>query len=298
MNPIRILEYIAEFERVSTFCEQRQPWDICAQLKDLLPAIFAELGEEYVRNGSVVVHRSAVIEQGVIFKGPVIIGENSRVSAYSYFREGVWLGDNVHIGPSCEIKASLIFSQSAIAHFNYVGNSLLGSHVNLEAGVVLANHFNERTCKEIAVCIDGVGQHTGATKFGALIGDDTKIGANAVTTPGTILNKHSIIERGILVKQLRESEPANIKLNGCAIHKQHSQLYHPDHIDNRCFQDSNRERNPFTRIVTCQSSFLKTPPKTHTIKNVHQFNSFYDFRSLVTEKSLNTQNVDISFPKI
>ncbi len=36
---------------------------------------------------------------------------------------------------------------STLAHFNFAGNSIIGSHVNLEAGAVIANHYNERTEK-------------------------------------------------------------------------------------------------------------------------------------------------------
>lgn len=147
-----------------------------------------------------------MIEDGVIIKGPAIIGKDCVVSAHSYLREGIFLGEGVKIGPHCEIKASLIFSQSALAHFNYIGNSLLGSSVNLEAGAVLANHFNERDDKNIAVYLEGRVQKTGVSKFGALVGDDTKIGANAVTTPGTILAKQSIVPRLTCVNQLDANE--------------------------------------------------------------------------------------------
>jgi len=58
---------------------------------------------------------------------------------------------DVRVGPSCEVKASCVFRGSALAHLNYVGDSLIGAGVYLEAGAVLANHFNERRDKQIAV---------------------------------------------------------------------------------------------------------------------------------------------------
>ena len=42
---------------------------------------------------------------------------------------------------------------------------------------------------------------TGVTKFGALVGDDCKIGANAVLSPGTILAKGTVVGRLQLVDQ-------------------------------------------------------------------------------------------------
>jgi hypothetical protein len=39
------------------------------------------------------------------------------------------------------------------------------------------------------------------TKFGALVGDHSKIGANAVLSPGTILLPESVVRRLELVEQ-------------------------------------------------------------------------------------------------
>jgi len=66
---------------------------------------------------------------------------------------------------------------------------------------VLANRFNERADKQIWVRIDGELIPTGVTKFGALIGDGSRIGANAVTSPGTLLPPGSMVPRLGLVDQ-------------------------------------------------------------------------------------------------
>jgi acetyltransferase-like isoleucine patch superfamily enzyme len=71
-----------------------------------------------------------------------------------------------------------------------------------EAGAVLANHFNERRDKQVSVWLDGQVVPTGLTKFGALIGDGCRIGANAVTSPGTLLPPGNVVPRLGLVDQL------------------------------------------------------------------------------------------------
>jgi bifunctional N-acetylglucosamine-1-phosphate-uridyltransferase/glucosamine-1-phosphate-acetyltransferase GlmU-like protein len=128
------------------------------------------------------------------------------VAAHAYLRDGVFLDRGVRVGPSCEIKASFVFRGSVLAHLNYVGNSLIGARVNLEAGAVLANHFNEREDKRISVVVGGRLVLTGVEKFGALVGDDSRIGANAVTTPGTLLPPRSIVRRLELVEQVAAYE--------------------------------------------------------------------------------------------
>jgi UDP-N-acetylglucosamine diphosphorylase / glucose-1-phosphate thymidylyltransferase / UDP-N-acetylgalactosamine diphosphorylase / glucosamine-1-phosphate N-acetyltransferase / galactosamine-1-phosphate N-acetyltransferase len=69
---------------------------------------------------------------------------------------------------------------------------------------VLANHFNERDQKAISLLIGGRIVATGVEKFGALVGDGSRIGANAVTTPGTLLPPRSVVGRLALVDQVRD----------------------------------------------------------------------------------------------
>jgi hypothetical protein len=49
--------------------------------------------------------------------------------------------------------------------------------------------------------IDNKKINTGIEKFGALVGDYSKIGANAVLSPGTILPPKSIVKRLSLIEQ-------------------------------------------------------------------------------------------------
>jgi acetyltransferase-like isoleucine patch superfamily enzyme len=84
---------------------------------------------------------------------------------------------------------------------NFVGDSIIGSDVNLEAGAVVANHFNERPKQEIVLHVGGGNIRTGVVKFGALIGDHSRVGANAVLSPGTVLAPKSVVGRLKLVDQ-------------------------------------------------------------------------------------------------
>ena len=77
-----------------------------------------------------------------------------------------------------------------------VGDSVLGHGVNLEAGSIVANYRNEREDKDVQVRINGQLQRTGCDKFGALLGDQCRIGANAVLAPGAVLAPASVVGRG------------------------------------------------------------------------------------------------------
>jgi len=180
--------------------EGLHPWVITGQAKEIIESISTQLNtDEFVIKEGVAIHRNAVVEQHVVLKGPVIISENCFVGAHAYLRGGVFLDHHVSVGPGCEIKSSFLLAHAALAHFNFVGDSILGSRVNMEAGSIIANHYNERQDKLISVKANGEIISTGITKFGALVGDDTKIGANAVLSPGTILEKDTVVKRLQLV---------------------------------------------------------------------------------------------------
>lgn len=198
---ILLSEYIASIKRTFPELLHEPPWLVTESISQLIRAKLATLSDEFVIREDVAIHKSARIEGNTVFKAPLIISSGCFVGAHAYIRGGVFLDENVSIGPGCEIKSSMTFSGSALAHFNFVGDSLLGSHVNMEAGAVIANHYNERKEKRIEVIVNGNRIATGIEKFGALVGDHSKIGANAVLSPGTILPPGSIVKRLALVEQ-------------------------------------------------------------------------------------------------
>jgi NDP-sugar pyrophosphorylase family protein len=95
------------------------------------------------------------------------------------------------MGNSCEFKNSIIFDEAQVPHFNYVGDSILGFKAHLGAGVILSNVKLDHT--EIAVAATDGNIATGLTKFGAIVGDRTEIGCNAVINPGSILGRDCLV---------------------------------------------------------------------------------------------------------
>ena len=116
-------------------------------------------------------------------------------------RHGVYLVEACIVGPGVELKTSFVFRGSKIAHLSFVGDSILGEDVNIEAGAMLANYRNELADKQIRLTVGGAVIDTGVDKFGALVGDGARIGANAVLAPGTILAPGARVGRLELVDQ-------------------------------------------------------------------------------------------------
>lgn len=201
---VSISNFIARASQLFPELINKQPWEITDNLDSIVLGLIEKCSSDYHISGGIAIHRTAVIEQNVVLKPPVLIAENVSIGANAYIRGAVLLDNNVHIGAGSEIKQSIIFSGTAVAHFNYIGNSIIGSDVNFEAGSVAANHYNERDDKVISVMYNGAKITTGVKKFGSLLGDGCRIGANAVLSPGTILSKKFIVKRLELIEQVKE----------------------------------------------------------------------------------------------
>jgi NDP-sugar pyrophosphorylase family protein len=178
------------------FENQRYVWDALKQIASYLqfrlkPAVLGQLlGKPFVSN-AVYVGRGTVVEQGAVLKGPAWIGENCHVRSGCYVRENVVVGDGVVLGNSCEFKNCIICDEAQVPHFNYVGDSVLGYRAHLGAGVILSNVRLDHA--EILVTAADGTIATGLTKFGAIVGDRSEIGCNAVVNPGTIIGRDCMI---------------------------------------------------------------------------------------------------------
>jgi len=139
-----------------------------------------------------------VLEPSAIIKGPALIGKNCEIRQGAYLRGNVVVGDHCIIGHNTEIKNSILMNHTEVGHFNYIGDSIIGSYVNLGAGSRLANlEFRTPADKRDALFprilmeVEDKEIHTGRSKFGSILGDYTEVGCNAVLSPAVLLGKES-----------------------------------------------------------------------------------------------------------
>lgn len=144
---------------------------------------------------NVFIGEGTVVEHGVMFKGPAIIGRTCQIRHNAYFRERVIVGDNCVVGNSSELKSAILFNHSQVPHFNYVGDSIIGHKAHLGAGAVLSNVKSLKG--NVTLQHEGKSLDTGLRKFGALVGDGVEIGCNAVLNPGSIVGRKSVIYPGV-----------------------------------------------------------------------------------------------------
>jgi bifunctional N-acetylglucosamine-1-phosphate-uridyltransferase/glucosamine-1-phosphate-acetyltransferase GlmU-like protein len=159
-----------------------------AALADDVAAIYP--GVHFAGKG-IMIGKHASIAPGAMLEGPLWLGEDVEVRTGAYIRGGCWIGDHCRIGANTEVKRSILLPHAKAPHLNYVGDSILGSDVNLGAGTVLSNFRHDG--KPIVITSGAARIDTGRRKLGAILGDGVKTGCNSVLHPGTIVGRDTEI---------------------------------------------------------------------------------------------------------
>lgn len=108
-----------------------------------------------------------------------VIGPRATVGPFAYLRPNARLGAGGKIGTFVEVKNSDIGARSKVPHLSYIGDTTIGTGVNLGAGAITANY--DDLAKHRTEIGDEV--HTGSHNVFVApvrIGDGAKTGAGAV----------------------------------------------------------------------------------------------------------------------
>ncbi len=178
------------------------PWHLLEAnefvLKRIKPCVEGKLEENVIVSGNVFIGKGTLVKSGSYIQGPCYIGEKSLIGPNAYIRPYTYIGNNCHIGMS-EVKNSLIFSNTSIPHFNYIGDSIICENVNLGAGTKISNlRFDN---KSISMIIKEKSINSGRRKLGAIIGPNSQTGINSSIMCGKIIGQDSIIGANTLVNE-------------------------------------------------------------------------------------------------
>jgi len=110
------------------------------------------------------------------------IGERCRVGPFARLRPGANLAEDVHVGNFVEVKASRLGAGSKANHLSYIGDSEVGSRVNVGAGTITCNY-------------------DGATKHRTVIEDDCFIGSDATLVAPVRIARGSYIGAGSTISK-------------------------------------------------------------------------------------------------
>ncbi|MCD4669622.1 MAG: bifunctional UDP-N-acetylglucosamine diphosphorylase/glucosamine-1-phosphate N-acetyltransferase GlmU [Actinomycetia bacterium] len=132
---------------------------------------FSQINDTKIGSGTIV-NSSVIIGAG--------IGPENNIGPYSYIRPGTITGEKVKIGAFCEIKKSNIDEGSKVPHLSYVGDTEIGTGVNIGASSVTVNY-------------NGFSKSRTIIEDGAFIGSDTmlvapvRIGKGAIVAAGSVI---------------------------------------------------------------------------------------------------------------
>ena len=90
------------------------------------------------------------------------IGASARIGPYARIRPGTTLADEVHLGNFVEVKASEFGPGSKANHLSYIGDTSVGSKVNIGAGTIVCNY-------------DGANKHRSVIEDRVHIGSDVQL---------------------------------------------------------------------------------------------------------------------------
>jgi bifunctional UDP-N-acetylglucosamine pyrophosphorylase/glucosamine-1-phosphate N-acetyltransferase len=140
-----------------------------------------------VRVGAYSVIRNSSISAGTIIApyshiDSSVVGTDCHIGPYSRLRPGTKLQNEVHIGNFVEVKNSEIAANSKANHLSYIGDSSIGSRVNIGAGTITCNY-------------DGANKHRTIIEDDVFIGSDTQLVAPVTVRKGATIGAGSTITK-------------------------------------------------------------------------------------------------------
>lgn len=144
---------------------------------------------------------NSTIENGVSFVRSVCYSSNilsgADIGPFVRIRPGSVIGKSVHVGNFVEVKNSTIGADTKISHLSYIGDSDLGTGINIGCGCATANYSGNKKSRT-------------TIKNGAFIGCHTclvapvEVGENAYTAAGSTVTE-DVPDNSLAVARSRQT---------------------------------------------------------------------------------------------
>ncbi|MBO4816020.1 MAG: glucose-1-phosphate thymidylyltransferase [Clostridia bacterium] len=216
MEELRLDYYFEDIENFrfkKIFDGCTYPWEVLSKTKTYIKEFMdnedikvnkAKVGEFCSIEGNYFIDEGTIIHSNVCIQGPVLIGKNVEIQSGALIRPGTIIGDNAVVGHGSEVKNAILQNKAKVASLAFVGDTILGKSARIGSGVILANRRFDQ--KNITVKINGEKIDVGTDFFGSIIGDSSRLGANAVALPGTFIGSYTWILPGVQARGFIEKE--------------------------------------------------------------------------------------------
>ncbi len=149
---------------------------------------------------NVQVGNDVEIKANCVFEDAAI-GDGAIIGPYARLRPAADIGPDAHIGNFVEVKKSTIGEGSKVNHLSYVGDTEIGSGVNVGAGVITCNY-------------DGANKHKTIIGDNAFIGSDTQLVAPVSVGSGATIGAGSTITQDTPQDTLTLSRATQVSIEG------------------------------------------------------------------------------------
>ncbi len=209
-NDTRIIILDNKYDGISL----KYPWHLFDAQKYLFDKYLAKkqiaksawVAKNAVIEGNVFVGENCKIYEGAVIKGPCFIGDNSIVGNNSVVRDYCDIEADGMVGALSEVTRS-IFQRDAHIHSGYMGDSIVDRGVRCGAGVITANVRldREKISARVKKEKDGVKVlakvDTGLKALGAIVGQNSRLGARATVLPARFIGKNCQIAAGATISR-------------------------------------------------------------------------------------------------
>ncbi len=168
--------------------------------------------------GQLICGRDVFIDVNCVFEGRVelqdgvrinancviqdaVVGPKSIIGPFARLRPGTVLAEDVHIGNFVEVKNATIAAHSKANHLAYIGDTTMGSRVNVGAGTITCNY-------------DGANKHRTVIEDDVFIGSDTQLVAPVTVGKGATLGAGTTLTKDAPPDSLTVSRARQVSLAG------------------------------------------------------------------------------------
>jgi bifunctional UDP-N-acetylglucosamine pyrophosphorylase / glucosamine-1-phosphate N-acetyltransferase len=156
--------------------------------------------------GPNAVIRNSRIGQGCVLRANTVIdgadvGPRCELGPFARIRPGTVLADGAKVGNFVEMKNSRIGAGSKVNHLSYVGDTEIGTQVNVGAGTITCNY-------------DGANKHRTLIGDGAFIGSNTSLVAPVEIGAGATIGAGSTITKDAPAGELTVARTGQVTVHG------------------------------------------------------------------------------------
>ena len=213
--PLNSIIYESENARELLLAVVRYPWEFLDVIQKIMHASI----KKTIISSKASIARTSIIEDPCIIEDDVIVDDFCKIKGTCYIGKGSFIGmsslvrncmleDDVKIGFNCEVAKSHFNGHDKISHQNVILDSVIGKNVWFGGFSGTANVLLDRTNIRYDL---GSGRlmDIGRNHFGAVVGDNSAIGAAVIILPGRYVPNDSVVQAGTIYCQQNNAVARN-----------------------------------------------------------------------------------------